>query len=458
MPARRWPAWARCPRSDKVYGRAPFLFRIADMHTLHRAAAWAVAACLFCGPAFAEKLTFKRAVELALRNSAAAVIAQADEAKAKQGYYEVRNQFLPQMTLGSGIAYSHGFPLSIEGSAPSIINVNSSQYLVNFAGRDFLKAAKTDWSAAARTNQDKRSQVVLDTVLTYAELDKYSTSLHILEQQQESAERAEKVTTDRFKAGLDPEVELTKARLNSARVRMAAANARGNTDILRLHLAQLTGLPSEGLETVTESIPALPETASASSQPIEQQASVQSAMEAATAKELRARGEHKLNLPAIDLAGQYGLLARYNNYDDFFKKFQRHNVTVGVVIRFPFLNFAQNARAEAADAEALRARKEAELAKGQAATDSIKLQRTVEQLSAARDVAKYEYQLASADANAAQTRVDAGQATLKDQENARLAEQQKYSAYIDAQFEFERAMMQWMRQTGELEKWAGVAQ
>ncbi len=428
------------------------------MHTLHRAAALAAAVCLFCALASAEKLTFKRAVELALRNSAASAIAQADEAKAKAGYLEMRNQFLPQMTLGSGIAYSNGFPLSIEGSAPSIININSSQYLVNFAGRDYLKAAKTDWSAASRTNKDKRSQVVLDAALTYAELDKYSTSLHILEQQQEAAERAEKVTTDRFKAGLDPEVEVTKAKLNSARVRMAAANARGNTDILRLHLAQLTGLPYEGLETVTESIPALPEsTTPTSKQQVEQQESVQSAMEAATAKEFRARAEHKMNLPAIDLAGQYGLLARYNNYDEFFNKFQRHNVTVGLVIRFPFLNFAQNARAEAADAEALRARKEAELAKGQAMSDSIKLERTVDQLTAARDVAKYEYELASADSRATQTRVDSGQATLKDQENARLGEQQKYSAYIDAQFELERVLMQWLRQTGKIEEWAGVS-
>src|SRR3954471_6179626 len=116
----------------------------------------AVAVLLLSSFASAEQLTFKRAVELALRNSAASVIATADEQKARAGYFEVRNQFLPQMVLGSGIAYSNGFPLSIEGSAPSIINVNSSQYLVNFAGRDFLKAAKREWGAASIANQDKR--------------------------------------------------------------------------------------------------------------------------------------------------------------------------------------------------------------------------------------------------------------------------------------------------------------
>lgn len=406
---------------------------------------------------FAEQLSFKRAIELALRNSAASVIADADEKKAKAGYLEMRNQYLPQMTLGSGIAYSNGFPLSIEGAAPSIINLNSSQYLVNFAGRDFLKAARTEWGAAQKSTQDKRAQVILDTALTYAELDKFTSSLKIMEQQQQAAQRAEQVAGDRFRAGLDAETEFTKAKLNSARVRMAAANARGNADLLRLKLSQLTGLPAENIETVTETIPQLPDAPTAATkEQINNHLAVQSANDVAVGRELRAKAEHKLNLPAIDLAGQYGLLARYNNYDEFFKKFQRHNVTVGLVIRFPFLNFAQNARAEAADAEALRAKKEAEAVKGQVASETLKLQRTVEQLAAGRDVAKLEYQLAAADSSAAKTRVEAGQATVRDQENARLAEQQKYSAFIDAQFELERAQMTLMRQTGEIEKWVGL--
>lgn len=416
-----------------------------------------VAVAFLSSFASAEQLSFKRAIELALRNSAASVIADADEKKAKAGYLEMRNQYLPQMTLGSGIAYSNGFPLSIEGSAPSIINLNSTQYLVNFAGRDFLKAAKSEWGAAQKSTQDKRAQVILDTALTYAELDKFSSSLKIMEQLQQAAQRAEQVAGDRFRAGLDPETEFTKAKLNSARVRMTAANARGNADLLRLKLSQLTGLPAENIETVTETIPQVPDApASMSKEQLNNHLAVQSANEVAVGRELRAKAEHKLNLPAFDLAGQYGLLARYNNYDQFFNKFQRHNVTIGLVIRFPFLNFAQNARAEAADAEALRAKKEAEAVKGQVASDTLKLERTVEQLAAARDVAKLEYQLASADASAATTRVEAGQATVRDQENARLAEQQKYSAFIDAQFELERAQMTLMRQTGEIEKWVGL--
>jgi outer membrane protein TolC len=242
-------------------------------------------------------------------------------------------------------------------------------------------------------------------------------------------------------------------------VRVSTANARGNADLLRLKLAQLTGLPVDSIQTVTESIPELPERSEAdTNKVVDQHPAVKAANDVAIGKQLRAKGEHKVKLPSVDFAAQYAVLSRFNNYDQFFLKFERHNASVGAVIRFPFLNFAQDARAQAADAEALRARKEAEATKAQVASEMLKLQRTVDQLAASRDVAKLEYQLASSDSRAILLRVNAGQANVRDQENARLIEQQKYSAFLDAQFELERVQMTLMRQTGELEKWVGLQQ
>ncbi len=407
-----------------------------------------------CLPAFSEEITLKRAVELALNHSTTMAVANADEKRAQQGYYEARNMYLPQMTLGSGIAYSNGFPLSIEGSAPSIININSSQYLFNAAGRDYLKAAKTDWEATEKLSGDRRAQVILDTSLAYIELDKLTGTLESLRVQQAAAQKVEQVAKDRLQAGLDPEVELTKARLNAARVRLALANAQGQVDLLRMKLAQLTGLSADSIVTITESIPRYPAQEADPQQVATNSLSFQAASQQADAKNLRAKAEHKMNLPQVDLAGQYGLLARYNNYDEFFRKFQRHNVTVGLVIRFPFLNFAQKARAEAAEAEATRAQKEAEQVKFDVAANTLKLQRAVQQLTAARDVAKLEYQLAASDTQAVMARVEAGAATIRDQENARLAENQKYSALLDMTFELDKAQMQLLRATGQIERWA----
>lgn len=405
----------------------------------------------------AEEVTFRRAVELALKNSTTMAIADADQRRAQQGYLETRNQFLPQMVLGSGLGYSHGFPLSLENAAPSILNLNTRQFLINAAQREFMKAAKSEMAAMTKLGDDRRAAVILETAMVYAELDKVLDSLKGLKQQEASAQRVEAVSRERLQAGVDPELEVTRARLGAARVRMAAEKAQGDAELLRTRLAQLTGLQADAIETVSESIPRLPgieDRQALLAKALENSPSIKIAAEQAAAQAARAKGERKAMYPSVDFASQYALLARYNNYDRFFASFERHNATVGVVIRFPFLDFAQKARAEAAQAESTKASKEAEAVKHKVATDSLKLQQAVRQLAAAKEVARLEYQIASADVQAVQARVEAGAANVRDQENARLLEQIRYAALLDATLELDKAQMQLLRATGELEKWA----
>src|SRR6202011_5085131 len=118
---------------------------------------------------------------------------------------------------------------------------------------------------------------------------------------------------------------------------------------------------------------------------------------AARAKEFHALAERRQLYPAVDYVGQYAVLARFNNYDQFFQKFQRHNITAGVAIRFPFFSPVQRATADVASAEASKSRKEAQSVKEQVSTETLRLQRQVQQLAAARDVAQLEHQLAQAD-------------------------------------------------------------
>ncbi|HLB89045.1 MAG TPA: hypothetical protein VJK29_15430, partial [Terriglobales bacterium] len=96
----------------------------------------------------AEPLPLKRAVELALSHSTTAGVASADEQRAFASYREARNQFMPQFIIGSGLGKSWGFPLSLEGSAPALVNLNSQSALLNPALRDFIRAAKTEAAAA----------------------------------------------------------------------------------------------------------------------------------------------------------------------------------------------------------------------------------------------------------------------------------------------------------------------
>src|SRR5690242_5794303 len=156
--------------------------------------------------AAAEAVPLKRVVELALAHSSTSVAAAADEQRAIANYREARNQYLPQFTVGSGLGASYGFPLTLEGSAPSIVNFTAQSALLNPALRDFLRAAKTDWNASSATTKDQRNQVIQDAVLNYAELSKWQGLLSRLEQEQADAAGMEQVVEQRMQAGVDSAV------------------------------------------------------------------------------------------------------------------------------------------------------------------------------------------------------------------------------------------------------------
>src|SRR5438034_11718309 len=100
---------------------------------------------IFFNPAvqngLAEPLPLKRVVELAIRHSTVTGATAADEQRAFASYHEARNQYLPTLVVGSGLGATWGYPLSLEGSAPSIVNVTAQSAVLNPSVRDFVRAA-----------------------------------------------------------------------------------------------------------------------------------------------------------------------------------------------------------------------------------------------------------------------------------------------------------------------------
>ena len=409
----------------------------------------------------AEPLPLKRAVELALAHSTTAAAANADQQRVFASYREARSQYIPQFILGSGLGKSWGYPLSLEGSAPSIVNLNSQSALFNPSLRDFVRAAKTDWNSASLQTKDQRNQVIQDTVLSYAELSKWEALLGHLQEEHAAALQSEQQVSERIKEGVDSPIMQNKAHLSTARLRLRLAEAQGAIDVIRNRLAHLTGLAASTIETESESMPPLPEVKQEddlAGKALQTSPGVQAAESRATAEGLRARGEHRASLPSVDFAAQYGLLAAYNNYQQFFQpgSFQRHNATLGVVIKFPLFSPTQRARADAADATALKAAKDAETAKNQVSEETLRLQRSVEQMAAAKEVADLEYQVAQSNLESLRVRVDAGGAAWHDVQDAREQLNDRYNSLQDANFELERARITLLRATGELENWVGT--
>ena len=426
-----------------------------------RLLALSCALVFLCGGLSAEQVPLKRAVELALAHSTTMQASLIDEQRAFASYHEARYQYLPQLTVGSGLGKSYGYPLSLEGSAPSIVNTTAQSALINPALKDFVRAARTEYEASGVQTKDQRSQVIQDTVLKYAELSKWETLMTHLSHDYEDALKMEQAVNERISAGVDNPLLRNQARLNAARVYLHISQAQGAIDVLRNQLAQLTGLPAAAIETVPESIPPLPEVKqedNLAAKSVQQSPLIQLADLRATSAAFRARGEHRAMWPSIDFAAQYALLASFNNYQNFFRvgSFQPNNATVGVAIRFPFLNPSQHARAQAADATALHARQDVEATKNQVSDQTLKLQRSVQQLAAAQQVVELEYQIAKSNLDAVQIRVESGSASLHDLDDARNQANEHYDALQDTNFELERARISLLRTTGDLEAWVGV--
>ena len=405
----------------------------------------------------AEPLTMRHAVELALQHANGIAISAADEQHASASYRELRNSYIPQLNAGPSIGWSDGFPLSLEGAAPSLFTVTAQSALLNPALKDFIHAAQSDAKVSALRTKDQRNQVVQDTVLSYAELEKWEQRLERLREIFPDVQKMEAAVADRVKEGVDSEMDESRARLSVARVRLRVAEASGAADVLREHLSTLTGLPTAAIEVDADSVPALPA-------PKQDEASlvndakanpnVQAAVEHARAQYLRVDGERRSLWPSVDFAAQYALLATYNNYGEYYKHFQPNNATVGVAVHLPFLNLAQHAKIQEAEAEALKAKEQAEAARNQASEETLRLRRAVTQMQAAHDVAELEYEIAEKNVEAVETRMRSGSANLHDLDNARSQSSEKLIALQDVTFELERNQVELLRSTGDLETWA----
>jgi outer membrane protein TolC len=442
------------------------------MPFLARRSRWILVVLMLPTFVLAEPVSLKRVVELALTHSTGAAIAAADQQRADAGYRELRNAYIPQVNVGAGLGYSYGFPLGLEGSAPSLFNLTAQSPLLNGSARSYIGAAKADSAVASLKTKDQRNQVIQDVVLAYAELAKWEQRLSHLQEIEADAKRMETVVAERIKEGIDSDLDGLRARFSAARVRLRLTEAQGAADVLRERLSKLSGLVAAEIQTDPDSIPAPPAVAdtnaldAAASNP-----SVQAAVEHARAQYLRAQAEHRALSPSIDFAAQYALLSRFNNFQQYYipakpcpvdgvnvlcvdNTFRQNNATVGVSIRLPIFNASQRSRAQAADADALKATKQAEAAKNQATEETLRLQRSVTQLQAARDVAQLEYEISQKNLEAARTRTDAGTATIHDLDDARTQVSERFIALQDVTFELERVQLALLRSTGELEKWA----
>ncbi len=119
-----------------------------------------------------HSLTLRQTIELAVRQNPDVALVRLDEEKARAAIRVAHDPFLPRITAGSGDAYTYGFPSSIEGSAPSVVQAVAEQFLFNRQQSLEVARAKENARGAAIAVVSKRDDVAYRVAALYLDAER----------------------------------------------------------------------------------------------------------------------------------------------------------------------------------------------------------------------------------------------------------------------------------------------
>jgi outer membrane protein len=400
-------------------------------------------------------LTLKRAIELALQNSKDIQAAKLQASLADRSAMITRSQFLPNLYAGSGAGYTNGIPETPGGRAPALLNVTYTEQIFNEPLRGQAKELQEQAKKQKILLEDARNNVISRTAAAYLELGMVRHSLELLRKEQDSADKILSVTAERQSEGFELPVEVTKAQLTKARVAQRILQLEGREDELEVFLRSQTGIPQESaIDVAPDDLPGEAEQAGADLVALAMQnnTSLLASQADVRATEFRLIGEKRGYYPTLELVSVYSLLAKFNNYLDFFKTFQRNNFNAGVQVQVPI--FSAQTKANIALAQVNLEVAKANLAnrRNQLTADVRQKTRRLRERDAAKEVARLELQLAQQDVTVLQSQFQEGRVNLREVERARLQENEKWMAYLDSNFQRQQAQLDLLQTAGQLDK------
>jgi outer membrane protein TolC len=401
------------------------------------------------------QVSFYTAVDLALRNSTQVRISAAEVQHAEAGVMESVDAYKPSFSVGSSLGYSYGFPVG----QPSIYSVSAQSLAFSFSQPDYIRSARSVLLASQLQLKDTRQQVILDAGLDYIELTTVNQQITALDQEMEFVHKLVEIETERVGAGVDSKVELTQARLSGAQITLRRLHMVDQADLLRDRLAHLTGLKPGDIVPDPQTIPKAPEISPDGSVETD---SIKAAYESAKSKLYTAFGDARQNnRPTLVFGIEYNRYAKFNNYSEYYLRFQHNNFNVGVQITLPLFDATRTARAKGSSAAAAASRAQADQARDQSEEQVLRLQKSVGELTAQEDVAELQNELAQdqLDTVTTQLRLGSGiQGTAaplpKDEQAAHIGERNRFVDLLATRFQLTQARLSLLRSLGRIEEWA----
>jgi outer membrane protein TolC len=399
-------------------------------------------------------MTVQEAVRLTLSRSPEVLVAEAQAARAREALRESRASNLPRLFAGTGLAYNNGFPLSIEGAAPSIFQVSASQPVFSKTNANLIREAEESGKAGQLGTESARNELASKTASVYYALFQAAKIDALLSARLDAAAKQQKQIETLLEAGKVRPVEATLARTAVLASRQQILVAQEQTLIAEKELHTLTGLSDAIKIQIVE-----PKINSPIFE-LQEEVLFQRALESAPGilraqadvrgKEFHMEAERGGYLPKMELVGQYALFSRANNYEDYFRKFVRNNFLLGLSIQVPVFNAGTGARVAQSRQETSEARYRLESLKSNLKLD---IQRGLGALRIARgavDLGRSDVDAAREMVKVSETLMDAGRISEKDVAESRSQLLQKELALLDADQALFQRKLELLHSTGAI--------
>ena len=400
-------------------------------------------------------LTLRDALDIALKQNPDVVLARLDQQRARAQVTIMKDPFVPKVYAGSGAAYTNGFPMSIDGSAPAILQAKAPMAI--FDRPQSLRAAQA--SEAARGAEIdiglRQDEVAYRVASLFFDADQAARSMTAVGLQLQSLTRVRELTAVRVSEGRELSIESSKADLKVLQAQQRQAELTDGIADTETALAQVLGFnpgdrvqPAQEDRRVTGQIDS---EESAIQQALDGSREIRRLESNLQAKNLEVKSYKAERLPKIDLVAQYSLLSKFNNYEKFFGAFQRHNVELGASFTIPILvGRSSEAYMSQAQIDSDKIRTEIGRTRSRITADLQHAYRDIRRTETAQKLARADLDLARDQLTLDLTRYDEGQVTMAQVEASRAAEQEKWIVYYDTQHALEVARLTVLRQTGTL--------
>ena len=410
---------------------------------------------VFSAAAEVRTLTLREALDVAVKQNPDLILARLDQQRARAQVTIAKDAFVPKVFAGSGAAYTNGFPMSIDGNAPAVLQAKTQMAI--FDRPQGYRAAQAN-EAVRGMEFDigmRQEEAVYRVASLFFDADQAARSLAAVERQMESLVRVRDLTGIRVSEGRELSIESSRANLKLLQAQQRQAELNDSVADAETALAQVLGFsPGDRVHPAQEDErrPAtLDSEERAIQQALDSSQEIRRLESNLQAKNLEIKSAKAERLPKANLIAQYALLSRFNNYDKFFPRFQRNNFELGVSFEIPILmGRTASAATVQAQVDIDKIRTEIGRTRSRITADLQHAYRDVRRAESAQKLARADLDLARDQLTLDLTRYDEGQVTMAQVEAARAAEQEKWIAYYDTQHALEVARLTILKQTGTL--------